>query len=233
MSSIPAFQLNEEHQKFSQRLSKTANYQIANMYLTVVLVITAGGWGYTAYALHENSEVIKHFKPRVVRENELGQTALLVHQELNMDPDQRSIRSALSFWATYHLDHVKATIGSYRSLSFTWMPVSYAESIRSNDRASDYIRNALVGADPEYRIEVSNTVLTTTAKTGDGPLTGEADIYAHRRYIENGIPKALNAKDAFVIHVKWCTAIDVPDNLVALNPLGIAITYYDVFNSTN
>jgi hypothetical protein len=228
VSSVPAFDLHDSR-AFAMRWVNIANHQLISSGLLVMALGSFGGWMYTAHALKENSKVIAHFKPIVVRENELGQTALLVHQDLNFSPDARSIQSALSFWAQFHFDHVRATMADYRTRSFTWMTQPYADAIEAQDKNSRYISSFVSDmSKQQYRIEVKHVVLTNIVNKPDQLESGAADIYAYREYLDDaGLPKPKQDADAFIVHVTWGRAVNIPENEVADNPLGIAVEYYN------
>jgi hypothetical protein len=126
--SVPAAHLNEERLQ-QQRWGKIANYQWVNFALLFVVAILIYNQATLKQAYRANTEALRHFKPIVVRENELGQTQLMTHQGVNFSPDERSVRSALQFWTSYHLGRMRATVQDFYNLSFLWMSEDGRDSL--------------------------------------------------------------------------------------------------------
>src|SRR3954447_23229381 len=152
--SIPAVDLNEQRLR-AQRFGRVARYQVHNFILILMALGVLYGWITTAQALNRNAEALKHFKPVVVRENELGQTQLVTNQALNFSPDQRAVRSALQWWTTLHLGRMRATVQDFYNQSFLWMDEKYSGSIRRNDQQSDWLKKFLKdGGQDQYKVIV-------------------------------------------------------------------------------
>ena len=79
---------------------------------------------------------------------------------------------------------------------------------------------------------VKNVVLKKVKEQDGAPVSGTADIFAYRqRYNVDGLEEPHKASDDFVVHVVWTTAVDVPNDVQGYNPLGIAVTHHQIFNS--
>jgi hypothetical protein len=229
--SIPAVDLNEQRLR-ALRFGKIARYQVHNFLLLLIAAGAVFAWFTTNRALHANTQAIRNFRPIVVRENELGQTILVTNQALNFSPDQRSVRSALQWWATLYFSRMRATVEDSYHQSFLWMTEPFGQSVRSNDQHSEWLKKFLKGMDDQYKAEVKNVVLTRIESRGTSPDSGTADIYAVRHYYSpDGIEQDHKDSDDFVIRVQWVTAAEVPNDVQGFNPLGIAVTGFDTFNS--
>jgi hypothetical protein len=230
--SVPAAQLNEERLQ-QQRWGKIANYQWVNFALWFVVGILLYNQVTLKQAYRANTEALRHFHPLVVRENELGQTQLVTRQGVNFSPDERAVRSALQFWATYHLGRMRATVQDFYGLSFLWMSEEYGGAIRQADQQTEWMKKFLKEANQQqYKVIVKNVVLKKIKEQDGTPVSGTADIFAYRqRYSIDGLEEPRKDSDAFVVHAVWTTAIDVPNDIQGYNPLGIAVTHHQIFNS--
>jgi type IV secretory pathway TrbF-like protein len=230
--SVPAAYLNEKRLQ-EQRYGKLARYQVHNFALILIVGILLSQLFGVKKALYANAEALKHFRPIVVRENELGQTFLVTNQKLNFTHDERSIRSALQFWTMYHMGRMKATVKEFYNFSFLWMTEDYGASIKHNDEQTGWMKKFLKDASQEqYEVIVKNVILKSVEEKDGAPLSGTADIYAYRKYYSvDGIEQPHKASDDFLVHAKWAAAADVPNDIQGFNPLGIAVTHYQIFNS--
>lgn len=231
-TSAPATELNEKRLQ-EQRYGKLARYQVHNLVLLLIAVFAIYGWVKTAQAFNRNADALKHFRPLVVRENELGQTFLVTNQKLNFSADQRSIRSAIQFWTMFHLGRMRATVQDFYNLSFLWMTEDYGAAIRHNDQQTGWMKKFMREANQEqYKVVVKNVVLKDVKEEDGAPVTGKADVFAYRQYYSvDGIEVPHKESDDFLVHVLWVTAADVPNDIQGYNPLGIGVMHYQIFNS--
>jgi hypothetical protein len=157
----------------------------------------------------------------------------MTHQGVNFSPDERAVRSALQYWASYHLGRMRATVQDFYNLSFLWMSEEYGGAIRQADQQTGWLKKFMKEANqPQYKVIVKNVVLKKVKEQDGAPVSGTADIFAYRqRYTVDGMEEPHKDSDDFTVHVVWATAVDVPNDIQGYNPLGIAVTHYQIFNS--
>lgn len=189
-----------------------------NTALKIALVIMAGVIGLLGLALVRTADAAAHVKPLVIRVNEVGRADAIAYQDFTYKPQAPEIRYFLSQFVVGFYSRNHKTVAQQYIHSVYFLDRSLFNMVDARDRRNQWLPKFLASSEDDVDVVVNNVIIE------------ELRTEPYRARVEFTKVFAGTAGSE-VKRENWATELvfrinpDVPNQLVAHNPLGIAISY--------
>ena len=194
---------------------------VLNAYLRVAVlalsVVALGLLGLTWF-VHARAAQLK---PLVIRIDDVGRAEAVRYEALTYRPSGQApeLKYFLAQFVTKHLGRMRATVKAQWAESLYFLDTPLADAAMDDDRRQQTIAAFLSGTADESDIRVTNVTLDTLAAPPyNARITYDKVTYAGGIGLER-------ARERFEAQVTFVLRDHVPNAMVPVNPLGLAITY--------
>lgn len=192
---------------------------VMNTYLKLaVILLTAANVGLVVLQARTLA-TFKNFRPLVVRINDVGRAEAIRYDGLAYEPQEAEIKYFLSDFVERHYGRIRATVRDNYARSLYFLDGRLADAlIEANKRAND-LEQFIAGSDPEVEVTVKNVVIEDLRKA---PYRATVDF--EKAYL--GVDRSVIKRETSVANFVFVVKTDVPNAMIPVNPLGLAITYF-------
>jgi type IV secretory pathway TrbF-like protein len=194
---------------------------VLNTYLKMtVLCLAVAALGLVILNLRTQRQVAA-FKPLVVRIDDIGRAQAVQYDSLTYKPVGQApeLKYFLIQFVTKHYGRIRATVKEQYADSLFFLDASLAEATLTADQRDRAIETFLTSTTDEVEIQVRNVSLDQLAAP---PFTASVDF--ERVYYGLGSRQARKRETA-VARITFVLRDQIPNAVVPVNPLGLAITY--------
>ena len=194
---------------------------VTNTYLKIALLAMALVSAGLVYTNIKTARMIQDFKPLVIRINDIGRAEAVRYDTLGYKPQDGEIKYFLSDFCRLYYNRNRYTIRDNFKKSLLFMESqlanSVAEAYRKNHTVEGYLQDS---SGPDIDIEVQKVSIEDLRSA---PYKATVDFYeiaySPGEHVE--IKRTL-----YTAHFVFLFRDSVPNELIQVNPLGLAITYF-------
>jgi type IV secretory pathway TrbF-like protein len=194
---------------------------VTNTYLKIALLAMALVSAGLVYTNIKTVRMVQDFKPLVIRINDIGRAEAVRYDTLGYKPQDGEIKYFLSDFCGLYYNRNRYTIRDNFKKSLLFMEAqlanSVAEAYRKNHTVEGYLQDS---SGPDIDIEVQKVSIEDLRSA---PYKATVDFYeiAYSQGEHVEIKRTL-----YTAHFVFLFRDSVPNELIQVNPLGLAITYF-------
>ncbi len=202
-------------------LEQYGDPMVTNTYLKIALVLLA----LVAVALGlidlRTIRTFQNFRPLVIRIDQLGRAEALAYSNFEYKPQDVEAKYFLSQFCQLYYRRNRYTIKDDFAKSLYFLDGTLANAIIDAYKKNDVIKSFLTDPSrPEIDIEVKNVALEGMQNP---PYKARADFYMVY-YSPTGHSEL--KRTLYTASLVFVFKTNVPNELIPINPLGLAITYF-------
>jgi type IV secretory pathway TrbF-like protein len=194
---------------------------VTNTYLKIALlamVLVAAG---LIYANIKTARMVQNFKPLVIRINDIGRAEAVKYDTIGYKPQDAEVKYFLSDFCRLYYGRNRYTMRDNFKKSLLIMEAqlanSVAEAYRKNHTVEGYLQDPSA---PDIDIEVGKVSIEDLRSA---PYKATVDFYE----IAYSAAQHVEVKRTlYTAHFVFLFRDSVPNELIQVNPLGLAITYF-------
>jgi type IV secretory pathway TrbF-like protein len=197
---------------------------VMNTYLKIALLsVSLVALGLLAL----NFRTIKKYetlKPLVIRIDDIGRAQAVQYETLSYVPQGQApeLKYFLTQFVTKHYARIRATVKDRFTESLYFLDSTLADATIAQHQRSQTIEAFLAGNADEVEIQVKNVTLDELKSAPYGATIDFEKVYY-------GVGSRQERKrETFVAQVSFVLRDQIPNAMVLVNPLGLAITYVRV-----
>jgi type IV secretion system protein VirB5 len=194
---------------------------VTNTYLKIALVLLAlvsVGLGLIDL---RTIRTFQNFRPLVIRIDQLGRAEALSYSNFEYKPEDAEAKYFLSQFCTLYYGRNRYTINDDFSKSLYFLDGKLASDIMDAYKKNDVIKSFLTDpSQPEIDIEVKNVALEDMQTP---PYKARVDF--EMVYYSPADHSELK-RTLYTANFVFVFKTNVPNELIPINPLGLAITYF-------
>lgn len=197
---------------------------VLNTYLKIALLcVSLVAAGLVVLNLRTQRQ-LEGFKPLVIRIDDVGRAQAVQYNALTYKPVGQApeLKYFLIQFVTKHYGRIRATVKQQYAESFYFLDAAVADATIANDQRDTNIERFLGGAGDEIEIQVRNVTLESLAAP---PYTASVDF--DRVYYGAGTRRERQRETA-VARITFVLRDQIPNAVIPVNPLGLAITHVRV-----
>jgi type IV secretory pathway TrbF-like protein len=195
---------------------------VTNFYLKVALLFVSAACLGLVVLEARTLATFRDFKPLIVRIDAVGRAEALRPGDFAYEPQEREIKYFLSDFVERHYSRIRSTVRDNYARSLFFLDGRVADAlIEANKKAGSAgsIESFLTGLDPEVEVTVKNVVIEDLRKA---PYRATVDF--EKAYLS--VDRSVSKRETFVANFVFVVKNDVPNAMIPVNPLGLAITYF-------
>jgi type IV secretory pathway component VirB8 len=194
---------------------------VTNTYLKIALLAMALVAAGLIYANIKTARMVQNFKPLVIRINDIGRAEAVKYDTLGYKPQDAEVKYFLSDFCRLYYGRNRYTIRDNFKRSLLFMEAqlanSVAEAYRKNHTVEGYLQDPSA---PDIDIEVGKVSIEDLRSA---PYKATVDFYeiaySPAQHVE--VKRTL-----YTAHFVFLFRDSVPNELIQVNPLGLAVTYF-------
>jgi len=194
---------------------------VTNTYLKIALLAMALVAGGLIYANVKTARTIQNFKPMVIRINDIGRAEAVKYDTLGYKPQDAEVKYFLSDFCRlyYGRNHYTMRDNFKKSLLFmeAQLANSVAEAYRKKHTVEGYLQDPSA---PDIDVEVGKVSIEDLRSA---PYKATVDFY---KISYSPVQHVEVKRTLYTAHFVFLFRDSVPNELIQVNPLGVAITYF-------
>jgi type IV secretory pathway TrbF-like protein len=165
-----------------------------------------------------------HVKPLVIRIDDIGRAQAVQYDTLTYQPQGQApeLKYFLTQFVTRHFARVRATVKERYTESLYFLDAALADATIAQDQRAQTIETFLGGSADEIEVQVKNVTLDELTAP---PYRAQVDFEQVSYSPGSRQPRK---RERFVAQITFVLRDQVPNAMVLVNPLGLAITYVRV-----
>jgi type IV secretion system protein VirB5 len=209
---------NEAKQLF---FAQFGNALVTNTYLKVALTLVS----LIALGLlllnFKTQEVVRSFKPMVIRIDEIGRAEALAYQNFQYKPQEREVKYFLSQFCLLHYSRNRLTLKDTFSRSLYFLDGRLANTILDSMKKTKLMETYMSDANlPDVELEIKNVVLEEIQSP---PYKANVDM---NKLFVSRTDRSVLKQELSTISFVYSFKDQVENQLIPINPLGLTITYF-------
>jgi type IV secretory pathway TrbF-like protein len=194
---------------------------VTNTYLKIALLAMALVAAGLIYANVTTARMIQNFKPLVIRINDIGRAEAVKYDTLGYKPQDAEVKYFLSDFCRlyYGRNHYTMRDNFKKSLFFmeAQLANSVAEAYRKNHTVEGYLQDQSAA---DIDVEVGKVSIEDLRSA---PYKATVDFY---KIAYSPVQHVEVKRTLYTAHFVFLFRDSVPNELIQVNPLGVAITYF-------
>lgn len=194
---------------------------VTNTYLKIALLAMALVAGGLIYTNIKTVQMVQNFKPLVVRINDIGRAEAVKYDATSYKPQDAEIKYFLSEFCRVYYGRNRYTIRDNFKQSLMFMEAqlanSVAEAYRKNKTIENYLQDPTA---PDIDIEVEKVSIEDLRSA---PYKATVDFY---EIAYSPADHVESKRTLYTAHFVFLFRDSVPNDLIQVNPLGLAVTYF-------
>jgi type IV secretion system protein VirB5 len=167
-----------------------------------------------------SNEVVRNFKPMIVRINELGQANALSYGSFEYHPQEAEIKYFLTQFVQMYYGRMRATVRENYARSLYFLDGRLTSAIIEADKKNKTLENFLIGTSEEIEVDVKNVSIEDLRRS---PYRATVDFekiyYTAADHLEL-------RREKYVANFVFVVKDHVSNAAIPVNPLGLTITYF-------
>jgi len=209
---------NEAKQLF---FAQFGNALVTNTYLKIALALVS----LIALGLlllnFKNQQVVRNFKPLVIRIDEIGRAEALAYQNFQYKPQEREVKYFLSQFCLLHYSRNRLTLKDTFSRSLYFLDGTLANTILDSMKKTKLMETYMSDANlPDVELEIKNVVLE---EIQNPPYKAKVDM---NKLFVSRTDRSVLKQELSTISFVYSFKDRVENQLIPINPLGLTITYF-------
>jgi type IV secretory pathway TrbF-like protein len=202
-------------------LEQYGDPMVTNTYLKIALVLVSLVALGLALVDLRTIRTFQNFRPLVIRIDDLGRAEAINYHNFEYKPQDAEAKYFLSQFCTLFYRRNRYTIQNDFSKSLYFLDGKLANGILDEYRKTDIVRKFLTNtAAPEIDIDVKKVALEELQTP---PYRARVDFYMV--YYSPADHSELK-RDLYTANFLFVFKLQVPNELIPINPLGLTITYF-------
>jgi type IV secretory pathway component VirB8 len=194
---------------------------VTNTYLKIALLAMAVVAAGLIYTNIKTVRMVQNFRPLVIRINDIGRAEAVKYDTLGYKPQDAEIKYFLSEFCRVYYGRSRYTIRDNFKQSLMFMEAqlanSVAEAYRKNKTIDNYLQDPTA---PDIDIEVEKVSIEDLRSA---PYKATVDFY---EIAYSPADHVESKRTLYTAHFVFLFRDSVPNDLIQVNPLGLAITYF-------
>jgi type IV secretory pathway component VirB8 len=194
---------------------------VTNTYLKIALLAIALVAAGLIYANIKTARMVQNFKPLVIRISDIGRAEAVKYDTLGYKPQDGEVKYFLSDFCRLYYGRNRYTIRDNFKKSLLFMEAqlanSVAEAYRKNHTVEGYLQDPSA---PDIDIEGGKVSIEDLRS---GPYKATVDFY---EIAYSPVQHVEVKRTLYTAHFVFLFRDSVPNDLIQVNPLGLAITYF-------
>jgi type IV secretion system protein VirB5 len=166
----------------------------------------------------------EHVKPLVIRIDDIGRAQAVQYDTLTYRPQGQApeLKYFLMQFVTKHFARMRATLKEHYAESLYFLDGPLADATMAANQRSQTLESFLSGASDEVEVQIKNVTLDDLKMAPyKGAVEFDKVTYGYGTHEER-------KRATFVAQIQFVLKDQVPNAVVPVNPLGLAITYIRV-----
>jgi len=202
-------------------LEQYGDPMVTNTYLKIALVLVSLVAIGLALVDLRTIRTFQNFRPLVIRIDDLGRAEAINYHNFEYKPQDAEARYFLSQFCTLYYRRNRYTIQDDFSKSLYFLDGKLADGILDAYRKDDVIKKFITNSSvPEIDVDVQNVALEDMQSP---PYKARVDFYMV--YYSPSDHSEIK-RDLYTANFVFVFKSNVPNELIPINPLGLAITYF-------
>jgi type IV secretion system protein VirB5 len=194
---------------------------VTNTYLKIALLVMALVAAGLIYTNIKTVRMVENFKPLVIRINDIGRAEAIRYDTLGYKPQDAEIKYFLSDFCRLYYGRNRYTIRDNFKQSLLFMEAQLANSVAEAYRKNHTLENFLQDSSgPDIDIEVQKVSIEDLRSA---PYKATVDFY---EISYSPLDHVETKRTLYTAHFVFLFRDSVPNDLIQVNPLGLAITYF-------
>lgn len=193
---------------------------VTNTYLKIALLamslISAG----LIYANMKTARMVQNFKPLVIRINDIGRAEAVNYSTFAYRPQEAEIKYFLSNFCRLYYSRNRNTVHDNFKEALQFMDGRLNSDVADAWKKDKVIDNTLQNEQNEIDVEVAKVSIEDLRSA---PYKATVDFY---QIFTNPLDRNETKRVLYTAHFVFVFRESVPNDLVQVNPLGLAITYF-------
>ncbi len=165
-------------------------------------------------------QTFENFKPLVIRISELGRAEAINYGSLDYQPRDAEIRYFLMQFVSKHYSRRRATIRENYAESLYFLDGRLADAAIEANRKNKTIETFLAGEGDEIEVVVKNVSIEDLREAPYKATVDFEKVYYTRH------DRLEIKRERYVASLIFMVKERVPNSMIPVNPLGLAITYF-------
>ena len=167
----------------------------------------------------KTTQVFRSFRPIVIRINEIGRAEAVNYTSLEYQPKEPEIKYFLVQFVELHYGRMRATVRENYTRSLYFLDGNTADRIIEANRKSSVIETFLSDGSDEVDIRVTRVAIEDLRTPPYRAAVDFEKIYTAPDHAER-------KREKYTANFVFTFRDRVPNELIPVNPLGLAITYF-------
>lgn len=193
---------------------------VMNTYLKIAVLALCGVCLALVVLVAKAYDSASRVKPLIIRINEVGHAEALNYSDFEYHPQEAEIKYFLIQFVEAHYSRMRATVQENWARSLYFVDGKLGSALIEANRKSKAIEQFLASPTEEIDVQVTNVAIEDLRMP---PYKATVDFekiyYATSDHTEI-------RREKYVAHVVFTLRDRVPNAMVPVNPLGLAITYF-------
>src|SRR5579883_2490170 len=194
---------------------------VTNTYLKIALLVMSLVAAGLIYTNVKTIRMFQNFKPLVIRINDIGRAEAVKYDALGYKPQDAEIKYFLSEFCRMYYSRNRYTVRDNFKKSLMFMEAglanSVAEAYRKNHTVEAYLQDS---SSPDIDIEVQQVSIEDLRSA---PYKATLDFY---EIVYSPTDRTEIKRTLYTAHFVFLFRDSVPNDLIQVNPLGLAVTYF-------
>jgi type IV secretory pathway TrbF-like protein len=203
-----------------QYVEQFGSVLVTNMYLKIaVLALSIACLG-LAFLNIKTYQAFRDLKPLVIRISEVGRAEAIRYDSLAYHPQEAEIKYFLIDFVERHYGRMRATVRESYARSLYFLDGRLAAAIIEANKKSKALETFLAGSGEEIDVQVKNVSIEDLRSP---PYRATVDF---EKVYYNPADHSETKREKYIANVVFVVKDRVPNAMIPVNPLGLAITYF-------
>ena len=195
---------------------------VTNTYLKIAVLVMALVVAAMSAVVLKEFKQLANIRPLIIRVDQVGHAEAIDYKNFNYKPQESEAKYYLARWVQLAYQRNKYTILNDLTQSTYFLDNNTADIFIKNEHTGKLITAYQKESLPYVEIEVTNVVL---GDLSTAPYTAQIEYLKHIKDPQTG---ADTSTERWTATVNYTFRDTVPNNMIAVNPLGFVIIHYHV-----
>lgn len=164
-------------------------------------------------------QAFRNLKPLVIRISDVGRAEAIRYDSLEYRPQEPEIKYFLIDFVQRHYSRMRATLRENYARSLYFLDGRLADTLIEANKKSKALESFLAGAGEEIDVHVTNVSIEDLRTAPYRATVDFEKIYYSADHLEI-------RRERYIANLVFIIKDHVPNALIPVNPLGLAITYF-------
>jgi type IV secretory pathway TrbF-like protein len=192
---------------------------VMNTYLKIALLCLCGVCLGLVFLVYKAYETARNVKPVVIRISDVGRAEAVSYSGFEYHPQEAEIKYFLIEFVESHYSRMRATVHESYARSLYFLDPALADGLIEANRKTKAIEAFLSSSGEEIDVQVTNVSIEDLRTP---PYKATVDF----EKVFYGADHGELRREKYVAHIVFMVRDRVPNAMIPVNPLGLAITYF-------